>query len=402
MALTDTFIRNLKPLKKPCKYFDGGGLHIYVSHTGSKLWRLSYRFAGKGKLLSFGAYPVLSLKEARKKREEAKRLVAQGIDPSVWKRQKKAERLQSQRDTVTHIAMEWYEVKTVHLSKNYRSKILSRLMRHAFPSIGMIPIAELEIADLLGVLTPLVKKGHIATAKALLQNIGRICRYALLTGRTGHNVSTALQDALPTVHTQHLATIVDTAQVGELMRRLDSYQGYFPLSCALRLAPLVFTRPSELLGARWEDIDKKAHEWRIPAKYMKMSRPHIVPLSNQALAILAELEAVTGGNTYLFPSKRNPTKPVKSVRLLMALRSLGYHKGEMCPHGFRSMASTLLNELGYPGDWIERQLSHCPKDNVRASYNYAQYLPERRRMMQDWSDYLIDLKFGKETVRKNM
>ena len=395
MALTDAFIRNLKPHEKPYKIFDGGGLHIYVTPAGSKLWHMAYRFAGKGKLLSFGSYPAVSLKEAREKREKAKNLLAQGVDPSVQKKKEKAANLIALKNTFEHLAREWHNVKTSHLSEAYRRKVLMRLARHAFPKIGKIPIAQLEISNLLEVMGPMLEEGHVATSKALLQNLSRIFRYAVLTGRAKHNISADLKDALPVACTTHLATITDIPRVGELMRRLDSYQGYFPLRCALRLAPLVFTRPSELLGARWEDMDWEAQEWRIPAKYMKMRRPHIVPLSRQALAILAELAEVTGCSTYLFPSVMNQEKPLQSIRLLIALRSLGYGKGEMCPHGFRAMASTLLNELGYNADWIERQLSHCPRDIVRATYNHAEYLPERRRMMQEWSDYLTVLKLQK-------
>ena len=278
------------------------------------------------------------------------------------------------------------------MSENYRYKVMLRLKRHAFPKIGKIPISQLELSNILEVISPMRDEGHIATAKALLQNIARIFSYAVLTGKAKYNIFINLKDILPAVRTTHLATITDATRVGELMRRLDRYKGYFPLSCALRLAPLVFTRPSELVGARWDDIDFENSEWRIPAKYMKMRRPHIVPLSSQVMGILAELKTVTGDNPYLFPSKRNPAKPIQSVRLLLALRSLGYGKGEMCAHGFRSMASTFLNEMGYNGDWIERQLSHCPRDTVRATYNYAEYLSERRRMMQEWSDYLTTLK----------
>ena len=392
MPLTDVFIRSLKPLEKPYKHFDGGGLYIHVAPTGSKLWRMSYRFAGKGKLLSFGEYPTVSLKDARERREEAKKLLAQGIDPSVWKKQEKAARIIAQRDTFENIAMEWHETKMSHLSDQYRHKVLLRLRRHAFPKIGKMPISHLEIPDILGVVKPMEQEGHTATAKYVLQNIGQIFRYAVLTGRAKHNIAADLQGALSSVQTKHHASITDKVKVGELLRRIDEYDGYFPQKCVLRLAPLLFTRPNELLSAEWKDVDLEAREWRIPAERMKMRRPHIVPLSDQAVVILKELEPITGQGRYLFPASSDPDKHLRDNRILFALKKLGYANGEMSFHGFRAMASTLLNELGYNRDWIERQLAHCPRDAVRASYNYAEYLPERRRMMQEWSDYLTALK----------
>ena len=392
MPLTDVFIRSLKPLEKPYKHFDGGGLHIHVTPNGSKLWRMSYRFDGKGKLLSFGEYPTVSLKDAREKREEAKKLLAQGIDPSVWKKQEKAARRIAQRDTFENIAREWYDTRTVHLTERYRHNLLRRFENHVFPKIGKTPITQLEISDILDVVKPVEQEGHVATARFILQSISQIFRYAVLSGRARHNIASDLQGVLRPVQSSHRATITNAVEVGELLRRIDAYEGYFPQLCALKLAPLVFTRPVELLGAEWKEFDLGAREWRIPAERMKMKRPHIVPLSEQALAIIKELETITGAGRYLFPAARDPEKHIKGVRIFVALRSLGYTKDELCFHGFRAMASTLLNERGYNRDWIERQLAHCPRDSVRAAYNYAEYLPERRRMMQEWADYLTSLK----------
>jgi len=392
MPLTDVFIRSLKPLEKPYKHFDGGGLHIHVTPNGSKLWRMSYRFDGKGKLLSFGEYPTVSLKDAREKREEAKKLLAQGVDPSVWKKQEKAARRIAQRDTFENIAREWFDTRTVHLTARYRQNVLMRMEKHVFPKIGKTPITQLEIPDILNVVKPIEQEGHVATARFVLQSISQIFRYAVLSGKAKHNIASDLQGVLRPVQTTHHATITNESGVGELLRRIDRYEGYYPQTCVLKLAPLVFTRPSELLGAEWKEFDFEACEWRIPAERMKMKRPHIVPLSDQALAVIKALESVTGGGRFLFPAATNPDKHIRDGRILIALRKLGYSKDEMSFHGFRSMASTLLNERGYNRDWIERQLAHCPRDSVRAAYNYAEYLPERRRMMQEWADYLTTLK----------
>ena len=392
MPLNDTYIKKLRYTGKPTKHFDGGGLYITVSSTGSKLWRMAYRFEQKTKLLSFGEYPFVTLKEAREEREKAKTKLANGIDPSAHKKAEKAAQLAEIKDTFQNIALEWHETRTAEFSSKHRGTIIFRLETYLFPAIGKSPIAKLEPQDILAVVRPIEQKGLFETSRRLLQLVSQIFRYAVITGRAKHNIAADLRGALRPRKVTHRAAVTEPSKVGQLLRDIDNYDGYFPIVCALRLAPLVFTRPTELRAAEWSEIDLKAKEWRIPAERMKMKQMHIVPLSKQAVKILEELHPYSGSGKYLFPSIRTETRPISDATMLNALRRMGYAKDEMCTHGFRSIASTLLNELGYNRDWIERQLAHGERDEVRAAYNYAEYLPERRKMMQEWSNYLVHLK----------
>lgn len=367
MPLTDTHIRSLKPDVKPRKYFDGGGLFLFVPANGSKLWRMAYRFDGKSKLLSFGEYPTISLKDARERREEAKRMLSKGIDPSDHKRQLRQARAIAERDSFQNIAREWHETRMAEFSEKHQGTVMYRLETYIFPAIGKTHIAKLETRDVMEVVKPLEQRGNYETSRRVLQIISQVFRYAVITGRAKHNVAADLRD-------------------------IDAYEGYFPLVCALKLAPLVFTRPTELRAAQWKEFDLEAGEWRIPAERMKMRRQHLVPLSRQAMSILRELQKCSGEGKYLFPSIRTEARSISDATMLNALRRMGYQKHEMSVHGFRSIASTLLNELGYNRDWIERQLAHGEQDEVRAAYNYAEYLPERRKMMQAWADYLDGLR----------
>ncbi len=394
MPLNDTLIRGLKAEARARKYFDGGGLFLFIPTNGSKLWRMAYRFEGKSKLLSFGDYPTLSLKDARERREAAKKLLAQGIDPSEHKREERKARLTAQRDSFQNIAREWHETRLAEFSEKHRGTVMYRLGTYIFPGIGAKHIAKLDTQDILAVVKPLEQKGCYETSRRLLQIINQVFRYAIVTGRAKHNIAADLRGALRPRKVTHRAALVEPIKVGQLLRDIDAYEGYFPLICALKLAPLVFTRPTELRAAQWKEFDLDDKEWRIPAERMKMRRQHIVPLSTQAVSILEDLYDVTGDGTYLFPSTRTATRPISDATMLNALRRMGYQKQEMSVHGFRSIASTLLNELGYNRDWIERQLAHGETNGVRAAYNYAEYLPERRRMMQEWADYLDKLRDG--------
>ncbi len=394
-TLTDTHIKAIKPLSTPKKYSDGGGLFLYVPPSGSKIWRMAYRFDKKQKLLSFGEYPLVSLKDARCKREEAKKLLANGIDPSEQQKLLKAERIAEVQSSFRNIALEWHATRTTEFSEKHRTTIMFRLEHYLFPLLGNKPIAKLEAQDILSVVRPLEQTNMLETAHRLVQLTGQIMRFAIASGRAKHNISADLKGALRSRKANHRASITEPKKVGQLLLDLENYSGYFPLICALKLAPLVFVRPSELRCATWKEIDFEKSEWRISAHRMKMKQQHIVPLSNQAMEILAELKQATGSGEFLFPSIRTTTKPISDVAMLNALRRMGYEKHEMCTHGFRSIASTLLNELGYNRDWIERQLAHGERDEVRAAYNYAQYLPERKKMMQEWADYLTELKAGK-------
>ena len=392
MPLTDTHIRNIRYTGKPKKYFDGGGLFLFVSATGSKLWRMAYRFEQKSKLLSFGEYPTVSLKDARERRDEAKKKLANGIDPSAHKKSIKAAQLAEINDTFQNIALEWHKTRMAEFSDKHRGTILYRLETYLFPAIGKANIAKLEPQDILAVVRPIEQKGLFETSRRLLQIISQVYRYAVITGRAKHNIAADLRGALRPRKVTHRAAVKGTDNVSQLLRNCENYNGYFPIVCALRLAPLVFVRPTELRAAEWSEIDLKAREWRIPAERMKMKQIHIVPLAEQAIRILEELYLYSGRGKYLFPSIRTEARPLSDATLLNALRRMGYAKGEMCTHGFRSIASTLLNELGYNRDWIERQLAHGERDEVRAAYNYAEYLPERRQMMQEWADYLCKLR----------
>ena len=358
------------------------------------LWLSTRTLWGKSKLLSFGSYPALSLREAREKRDEARKLLAQGIDPAAHKREEHKARLTAQRDSFQNIAREWHEVRLAEFSEKHRGTVMYRLETYIFPGIGAKHITKLDTPDILAVVKPLEQKGLHETSRRLLQIINQVFRYAIATGRAKHNIAADLRGALRPRRVTHRAAIVEPSNVGQLLRDIDAYEGYYPLVCALKLAPLVFTRPTELRAARWSEFDLDEKEWRIPAERMKLRRQHIVPLSTQAVSILEDLYEATGDGTFLFPSIRTATRPISDATMLNALRRMGYQKQEMSVHGFRAIASTLLNELGYNRDWIERQLAHGEGNDVRSAYNHAEYLPERRRMMQEWADYLDKLRDG--------
>lgn len=389
MPLTDTTIRNAKPRGKDTKLFDGGGLFLLLKPTGARWWRLKYRFGGKEKLLSLGGYPTITLKEARERRDEAKRLIAHGVDPSAQRQAAKAELA----DNFEAVAREWFAKLAPTWAPSHADKVLRRMELYLFPWIGSRPVGRISAPELLNCLRRVEARGKLDTALRAKQNAGQVFRYAIATGRAERDPSTDLRGALaPPVRT-HYPTITDPAKFGELLRAIDGYTGTFPVACALKLAPLTFTRPGELRKAEWGEFDLDAAHWRIPAERMKSRVPHVVPLSAQAVASLRELSPLTGCGRYLFPS-RDGKGHVSENTLNAALRRLGYERGDFTVHGFRATASTLLNEQGWTRDAIERQLSHGERDKVRAAYNHAQHLPERRRMMQAWADYLDQLRMG--------
>ena len=392
MPLTDTAIRAIKPTGKTANLFDGGGLYLEVAPSGGKWWRLKYRFQGKEKRISLGTYPTIGLKEARERREDTKKILANGIDPSAQRQAIKVSTTNVDKDSFEVVTREWFDKHVVNLAPSYSKKVRSLFERQIFPVLGAKPIAEVEPTDVLNAARHVEQTGAIETAHRLIQICGQVFRYAIATGRTKYDVSTGLHAALPKVNVKHMATLTDKKRIGQLLRAIDAYGGFFPVRCALRLAPLLFVRPGELQKAEWAEFDLPAAEWRLPASKMKMRQRHIVPLSCQALSILAELQSYTGNGQFLFPSIRTTTKPIALESMLVAIRSMGFTQDEMTMHGFRGMASTLLNEMGYNRDWIERQLAHGERDHVRAAYNYAEHLPERRRMMQEWADYLEELK----------
>ena len=390
--LTDTQIRNLKPADKAKKYSDGGGLYLYISTTGSKLWRMAYRFHDKEKLLSFGAYPIVTLKDAREKRDAAKKLLADGIDPSRHKRDMKTAAIIAESNTFENVVLEWHETQTVHNSEKDRARKLYTLQRFVFPMLRRKPVSQITSLELLQIVKPLEREGHELMAHRILQYCSMVFRYALATGRVTRNIVTDLRGAIRPHRAQHRSTITSPEKIGILLHKLDNYNGFFQVKCALRLYPLLFVRSAELACAEWTEFKFEKNEWHIPATRMKMDLPHIVPLSRQAITILNELHTFSGHTKYLFPSRNTIHKPIHYSTALQALRHIGYSKEEMCIHGFRSMASTLLNEQGFNADWIERQLAHREKNTSRLAYNHAQYLPQRHQMMQSWSDYLDSLR----------
>lgn len=394
MPLTDTVIRTKKAAAKPAKLFDERGLFLLVMPSGGKWWRLKYRFDGKEKLLSLGVYPDVSLALARKKRNEARGLIAEGIDPSVHRQATKAARTDA--NTFEVVAREWHTKHSPKWTKKHADRILHRLEADVFPWIGKRAVGEVGAPELLTTMRRIEARGAVETAHRALRDCGQVFRYAVATGRAERDPSGDLRGALPPVVSTHHASITDPKAIGALLRDIAGYKGSFITRCALRLAPLVFVRPGELRQAEWSEFGLEAHEWRIPATRMKMGAPHVVPLSRQAVAILTELHALTGSSKYLFPSVRSWQRPMSDNTINAALRRLGYARDEMTGHGFRSMASTILNEQGWHADAIERQLAHAERNSVRAAYNYAEHLPERRRMMQAWADYLEALEKDKK------
>ncbi|MCU7839656.1 MAG: tyrosine-type recombinase/integrase [Candidatus Thiodiazotropha sp. (ex Troendleina suluensis)] len=399
MALTDTAVRNAKYKEKDRKLFDGGGLFLLVKPNGARYWRLKYRFHGKEKLLALGVYPDVSLKSARDKRDDARKLIANGIDPSEARKAEKAAR--NNENSFEAIAREWWGNRASNWSESHSSRIMLRLENDVFPWIGTKSIGDITPAELLTVLRRVESRGAIETAHRIHQSCGQIFRYAVATLRAERDTSADLKGALPPVSKKHFASITEPKQIGELLRAIDGYQGAFITRCALQLAPLTFVRPGELRHAEWTEIDLDKAEWRIPADKMKMKSVHVVPLSTQAIAVLNEIKPLTGSGQYVFPSVRSLKRPMSENTVNAALRRLGFTKKEMTGHGFRSMASTILNEQGWHRDAIERQLAHAESNSVRAAYNYAEHLPERIKMMQAWADYLDGLKNDAEVVSIN-
>ena len=393
IPLTDIVIRNIKATDKPKKYYDGGGLYLYVSpKSGGKFWYLAYRFGGKQKTLSLGEYSIISLKDARDRRDDAKRLLANGVDPEAYKKAAEAAVYANSHNTFEIIAREWHSKQSGIWVESHRDRILSRLVKDIFPLIGNKPINSISSPMLLDVLRKIEDRGAIETAHRIMQICGQIFRYAKVTGRAECDITADLRGALSPAKHGNFASIKDLKEIGFLLRDIDAYQGNIVVKTALRLLPYVFVRSGELRHAEWKEIDFDKAEWRIPASRMKMKEIHIVPLSKQAIGILKELRPYTMHSQLVFPSMRENIRPISDMALLAALRRMGYDKETMTVHGFRSMASTLLNEQGYNRDWIERQLAHGERNKIRDAYNYAQYLDQRRGMMQEYADYLDALK----------
>ena len=397
--LNDKAIYAAKPADKQYKVSDGDGLALIVQPNGRKLWWFRYRFAGKEKTLSIGIYPVVSLKEARERAFDARKLLANVVDPMQIKIEAQNAAIaaaSSSGETVETIGREWFEKFGTQWVDSHASKISRRLERDLFPHFKGIGINTVRPIELLSVLRRVEARGALETAHRLLQNCGQIWRYAVSTGRAEYDVTLSLKGALPPANETHLGAITEPAEIGKLLRNMDDYKGSEVVRLALKLAPLVFVRPGELRQAKWEEFDLVERLWTIPAGRMKAKRPHIVPLSDQAAAILEDLRKVHESE-YLFPSPRSQTRCLSDVALLAALRRMGYTKEEMTAHGFRALASTNLEQLGYDVRLIELQLAHADQDQARAAYKRETHmlrLDERKKMMQVWADYLDGLRGG--------
>jgi integrase len=403
MPLTDIAIRRAKPGAKPIKLFDERGLFLLVTRTGGKWWRFKYRFNGKENLLSLGVYPDLSLKDARERRDTCRKLLTDGIDPSEHRKAQKLSRADRAANSFEVVAREWFAKYSATWAPNHGNRILRRFERDLFPWIGTRPIAEVTAPELLAVMRRIERRGALETAHRALSNCGQVFRYAVATGRAERDPSHDLRGALPPVKGEHFAATTDPKRLGELLRMMDGYQGTFTVSCALRLAPLVFVRPGELRKAEWADIDLDAAEWRYTVT--KTNTPHVVPLSKQAVGILRELHLLTGRGRLVFPGARSNERPMSDNAILAAMRRMGIDKNEMSGHGFRAVARTILDEvLGVRPDFIEHQLAHAVRDPNGRAYNRTAHLAERRKMMQTWADYLDGLKVdvNRTSPRKNV
>jgi integrase len=397
MALTDTAIRNAKPCGKPLRLFDAGGLYLEVSPAGGKWWRLKYRFAGKEKRLSLGVYPEVSLKAARDRRDASRKLLADGIDPSEYRKAGKAARAERTANSFEVVAREWFAKNSATWAANHRDRTIRRFERDILPWIGGRPIAEVTAPELLAVVRRIENRGALETAHRALGSCGQVFRYAVATGRGIRDPSGDLRGALPPVKVEHFAATTEPKRFAELLRAMDGYEGTLTVRCALRLAPLVFVRPGELRKAEWADIDLDAAEWRFTVT--KTKTPHIVPLSRQAVQILRELHPLTGRGRFVFPSARSNARPMSDNAILAAMRRMGIGKDEMSGHAFRAVARTILDEvLGFRPDYIEHQLAHAVRDPNGHAYNRTAHLPERRKMMQQWADFLDKLKAGAEVI----
>jgi len=402
MALTDVAIKNAKPRVKPYKMGDAGGLFLLVQPSGGKLWRLKYRVDGREKKLGIGTYPEISLAEARKRRDDARELIAAGKDPSREKQRDKVRSRVQAGNTFSAVAAEYCRKRRRDGDRAWapatakRSEYLLSLLDR---SIGGMAINEIEPPDVLAAVRKIEGKGNLESARRTLQLASSVFRYAVATARLASDPTRDLRGALTAPTVTHYGAITDPKQVGELLRAIDGYEGQGLTKLTLQLAPHVFVRPGELRHAEWSEIDLDAALWTIPAEKMKMGKAHQVPLSLQALAVLREVQAVTGPAGYVFPSMRTRARPMSENTINAALRRLGYASDEMTAHGFRAMASTLLNESGkWHPDAIERALAHGDKDKVRAAYHRGAHWKERVEMAQWWSDYLDQLRRGADVV----
>ena len=391
MPLSDTAIKNAKPLEKPYKMPDERGMYVLVNPNGSKYFRLDYRFNKQRKTLALGVYPDTGLKQARDKRDTAKKQIADGIDPSITR---KIEKAGSTENTLKAVAIEFMEANRKRWSVSHFNHIEQCFERDIFPWLGNRPLKDLTAVEVLTTLRRIVDRGALETAARTKQFLGQAIRYGIATGRTERDVTADLRGALPSPVKGHFPAITEPKPLAQLLRDIDGYAGNFVVRTALQLQPLIFARPANIAAAEWDEFDLEAAEWRIAGDKMKMKEAHIVPLSTQAVALLRDLYPLTGSSRYVFAStqgKKGNEPHISRESIGAAIRRMGY-QGQHTAHGFRTTASTLLHEQGFHSDMIERQLAHAERNRVKAAYNRAQHLPERRQMMQSWADYLDIIK----------
>ncbi len=392
MALTDVKVRTAKPLDKPYKLADGGGLYLLVNANGSRYWRMKYRVMGREKLLSIGVYPDVSLAVARQKRDEARRSLAAGDDPGAIKKAEKQARKIATANTFESIAREWHKAKADRWSLRYREEIISTFEMDIFPYIGIKPIADIKPLELLETLKRMEKRGALEKMRKVRQRCGEVFRYAIITGRAEYNPAPDLAGALAVHKKQHLPFL--TAQeLPSFLEDLAGYTGSVITKTATYLIMYTGVRTQELRFARWQDIDLENAMWEVPAEHMKMRRPHKVPLSRQAISLLKQLKPITGHYPFIFIGRNDQRKPISKESINQVIELLGY-KGRLTGHGFRHTMSTILHEQGFNSAWIELQLAHVDKNAIRGAYNHAQYLEGRREMMQWYADYLSGLVEG--------
>jgi len=400
MPLTDVKCRNAKGKNKPHKLSDGGGLHLLVNVDGARYWRLAYRWHGKQRTLALGVYPTVGLMEARAARDDAKRSLAANMDPSTLKRERKRAAKVAVSNTFEAVAREWHENWKGARTPYYAGQILRRLEADVFPAIGGRPIAELDPAELLDMLRKVEKRGVNETARRLKQLVGQIFRFAIVTGRAKRDPSADLKDALRATGEPQHHKAMPLLELPTFLKKLETYNGEQQTKLALKLVTLTFLRTTELRAGKWselEDLDGKSSQWRVPAARMKMRLEHLVPLSRQAVAVLHELRALSGNSLNIFPSP-GKERYMSSNTMLYALYRMGYH-GRATTHGFRGVASTILNESNlFNRDWIERQLAHVERNEVRRAYNAAEWMPDRRRMMQWWADNITAIALDGDNI----
>ena len=403
LPLSPLQIKNAKPKDKPYRMFDGAGLYVEVSPSGGKLWRMKYTFNGAEKRVSFGAFPAVSLADARIKRDEAKALLAKGVDPSLQKQIDKKIKVERAGNTFDVVAKEWLKKQSPGWSAKYTNLVTKRLDLYAVPSLGALPVADIAAPAVLEALRKIESRGKHSTAKRVKQVIGMVMRYAVATGRAKFDPTPSLNGALTAHVTKHHASVTDPKHVGEVLRMFDAFSGSHTVRVALHLAPLVFARPIELRMMRWEELDLDGKLWDLPRGRMKMRESHLVPLSTQAVALIEEMKPHSGHLEYVFPGGRDPKRPMSDAAINAALRRMGIDtQEELTGHGFRAMARTMLRErLRFDSEVIECQLSHKKQGAHGGAYDRTKWLEERVVMMQAWADYLDKLKSGGEVIQLN-